>query len=421
MSDNGRISKILIVTPGLLPVPAVRGGAVEKLITDIIDENEISGYLDVTLITIDDENLHYAGYCYTRIVPVKEDYICKMLDRVIDKIQRMIHAKNSFRLFDRKLTAALKNVTDVSDFNVIIVENMVGVAETVAQEVKKKESRAQLFFHIHNNIDMYRSVGGIKKLSDMGFEFISVSTYLKGEILKAVPDANVEVLHNGLDTSLVSRKRAYNRKSVREKYGIPSDATVILYSGRIIAEKGVYELISSFVKYRVINQGSDLYMLLAGGTGKGGKSTDYEKRVRTEIKKCPNKIKYLGSVPYDDMAEIYSVADILAVPSLDKEPFGMVVLEGMAMGLPILTTANGGISEILEDEAGSIVVSEERLSDDLIEAFSRIDGEGFESTLKEMGAHNLELFLNKKDARKEDYYERFLSVIGINGEGKKRL
>ena len=150
-----------------------------------------------------------------------------------------------------------------------------------------------------------------------------------------------------------------------------------------------------------------------------GKMTDYEKKVQREITEACRSVKLLGRVPYDSIPEVYAAADVLIVPTLVAEAFGMVVLEGMAMGLPIITTATGGIPEVLEDGKGCIKISKERICEELTEVFDRIADEKFCNMLNEMGAHNLKIYKNKKRIGKEDYYDLFLSAVGINSEGTR--
>ena len=305
------------------------------------------------------------------------------------------------------------------DYDAIIVENMTGLANAIINEAEKKSSRSRYFFHIHNNIDMYRSPAEIKSLKDKGVCFISVSKYIENEIRRSVPNACVSVLYNGVDKKLMNREHKNNRSELRKRYDVPETATVILYSGRIIAEKGVYELVHAFNKYITKCPDSKLFLVLAGGgIGEGGKRTRYEKKVLLELDKVHENTRLLGWIPYDRISEIYAMADALVVPTLTEEPFGMVVLEGMAMGLPIITTANGGIPEVLEDEEGSLKLSVEKMTEELVGIFKQADEEKYRNKLTQMGNHNLEIFLKKEDAGKEDYFDRFLSVIGLNTEGK---
>jgi glycosyltransferase involved in cell wall biosynthesis len=62
-----------------------------------------------------------------------------------------------------------------------------------------------------------------------------------------------------------------------------------------------------------------------------------------------DKVKFLGDVSDDVLPQVYSNADIFVLPSLHAESFGLVLLEAMASGLPIVATNVGGIPEILED------------------------------------------------------------------------
>jgi glycosyltransferase involved in cell wall biosynthesis len=418
MNGTDRKKKVLIVTPCILPVPSVRGGAVEKLITDIIDENERREALEITLITIDDESIREIKYRHTRIILVKQGAVNKLIERVTDKLQRMMHVRSAVRLFDRNIIKTLKSqIPDLSVFDVIVAENMAGLAEKLVCEAGKIGSRARICFHVHNNIDMYRSPAAIRKLADKGVTFITVSEYLKNEILATAPKAHISVLLNGLDASLMDINLRENRKRLRDKYGIPQEATVVLYLGRIIAEKGVYEAVHAFAGHKRRNKGSKLFLVLAGdSTGAGGSITAYGERVLRELRTVSDSSINPGKIPYEQIAEAYALADVLAVPTLDNEPFGMVVLEGMAMGMPVITTASGGIAEVLEDGEGSIKVSRESVVQDMEKAFDRISDAGYQTRLEEMGAHNRKLFLNKQDVRKEDYYSRFLDALGIEAQ-----
>ena len=415
MDCNDRKKRVLIVTPCILPVPSVRGGAVEKLITDIIDENERRELLEITLITIADAGIHAEKYRHTRIIQVRRATLTGFAERVADKLQRMMHAKNAIRLFDGSIIKAMKaQIPDLSDFDVIVAENMTGLAQKVVCEAEKCGSNARICFHMHNNIDMYRSPERIRSLAGRGVTFITVSEYLKGEILTSVPETDVSVLLNGLDAGLMDIGLKEEKESLRDKYGIPREAAVVLCLGRIIAEKGVLEAVHAFSGHKKRHAGSKLFLVLAGdSSGAGGNITAYGEKVLRELGTIPDSSRNLGKIPYEKIAEVYALADVLAVPTMDNEPFGMVVLEGMSMGLPIITIATGGIAEVLEDGEGSIRVSKERIVQDLEKTFDRISDEGYKSRLEEMGAHNRKLFLNKKDVRKEDYFERFLNSLGV--------
>ena len=418
MENKAFIPKVLIMTPGILPVPAVRGGAVEKLITDIIGENEIRQAAEITVVTVADDGISAGSYRHTRIVQAKKTSFISLLDRGIDKIQKIFHAGKSFRMFDLCLMKALKKNVGISEFDIVIVENMTGLAEAFVNEAKKEGCSARVFVHIHNKIDMYRSPESVKKLTAEGVTFLTVSRYLKDEILKHSPDARVSVLYNGIDTGLMDIKLKDKKDVLREKYSVPKDATVILYSGRIIEEKGVYELVHGFARHKESIPGSDLFLVMAGSGSRGnGDQTDYEKKVYREADRIKSSIRLLGQIPYESIPELYALADVLVLPTKVDEAFGLVVLEGMFMGLPVVTTATGGVPEVLEDEAGRFRISRERLCDDLAEVFAKTGDPVNRRLLEEMGAHNLELSRKKQDVDKAGYFNRFLSAIGVITEG----
>ena len=74
-----------------------------------------------------------------------------------------------------------------------------------------------------------------------------------------------------------------------------------------------------------------------------------------ELSVCRDRVHFTGWLSAEELADWYRRADILAVPSW-YEPFGMVVLEGMLYGLPILASNIGGPAEILEQERTALLV-----------------------------------------------------------------
>ena len=91
----------------------------------------------------------------TNIIQDRKPILCKISDRILDKLQRTLHVKNAVRLFDRILVKELIKNADVSEFDVIILENMAGLALNTLIRTQKEGCQARTYFHIHNNIDMY--------------------------------------------------------------------------------------------------------------------------------------------------------------------------------------------------------------------------------------------------------------------------
>ena len=98
--------KIAIITPCILPVPNTLGGAVESLITKIINDNEIYNNFDIDLYTIASDNCNDYHFSSTNIVRIDQTYCSKYTDKFIDKLDRTLEAKKSFRTLDNKIIKA---------------------------------------------------------------------------------------------------------------------------------------------------------------------------------------------------------------------------------------------------------------------------------------------------------------------------
>src|SRR5689334_11155617 len=120
---------------------------------------------------------------------------------------------------------------------------------------------------------------------------------------------------------------------------------LVLFTGRFVDRKGVRELIAAIP--RVFEEAPTTRFVLAGGH-RGCSGADMECWwLPTELKRYRDRIHFTGWLTPAQLVEWYLAADVLAVPSW-YEPFGMVILEGMLYGLPIVAAAVGGPSEILD-------------------------------------------------------------------------
>ena len=124
------MKKLAILAPCILPVPASKGGAVEELITCIINQNEISKAFAIDLYTIADSSYSLKSYSCTSIIPISFDTITLKLDKVFDKYYRTVKDKSAKRVFDKKIIEeflARSSKMEESYFAVII-ENQMSMA-----------------------------------------------------------------------------------------------------------------------------------------------------------------------------------------------------------------------------------------------------------------------------------------------------
>lgn len=133
------------------------------------------------------------------------------------------------------------------------------------------------------------------------------------------------------------------QEELRRKYSIPEDATVIAFTGRLLKEKGILQLMDAVVQLR--EEGNQVYLLIAG-------DGDEEKTVGEKAQKG---IIPLGRLEFREVVNMLKQSDIFCLPS-DSEGFSTSVLEAAACRCYIITTEKGGSKEmIINREYGMII------------------------------------------------------------------
>jgi glycosyltransferase involved in cell wall biosynthesis len=145
-----------------------------------------------------------------------------------------------------------------------------------------------------------------------------------------------------------SRFSEQNRAQTKGELGIPVDAPILLFVGRITGDKGVRELLAAFRELK--QTGSRAHLVFVG-------PFDAERSVGNEITSSNiDEIPDTHAVGYTEQPEIYmAIADILCLPSY-REGFGTVVIEAAAMSVPTVGTDIYGLSDaVVNGETGMLV------------------------------------------------------------------
>lgn len=160
------------------------------------------------------------------------------------------------------------------------------------------------------------------------------------------------VIPNGVDTD-----RFRPRSGIRLFDGDP----VILYVGRLVPKKGVDNLILAMRNVLKVHRKARLIIV-----GKGA----LQKMLRSEAKLAgvESSVSFLGYVPDEELPYIYNSADVFVLPSITGESFGIVLLEAMASGLPVVATRVGGIPEVLSGQGVLVDPEPESIAEGIEEA-----------------------------------------------------
>ncbi|HTT92638.1 MAG TPA: glycosyltransferase family 4 protein [Acidimicrobiales bacterium] len=163
--------------------------------------------------------------------------------------------------------------------------------------------------------------------------------------------ANLTVVHEEADPAEFYPGRAGR---ARRKYGLPDDALVVGYVGRIDTWKGVDVLLDSVPRLWARVGGEGVRVVIAGGTV-GDKET-YAGGLRQNAEELG--VLWLGPLSGEDAGDLIADLDCLVLPSTEPEPWGLVLVEALACGTPVVATDAGGAREILAGlppDAGRLV------------------------------------------------------------------
>jgi starch synthase len=179
---------------------------------------------------------------------------------------------------------------------------------------------------------------------------IAVSNGTRDDILRAYPvePERVHVIHNGID---VGEYRYTPETTALETYGIDPAAPYILFVGRITRQKGVTNLVEA-IKYMPANT---QVVLCAGAPDTPEIAAEMREKVDEARRNHPRVIWIEKTVPRSGVIQLYSHARVFCCPSV-YEPFGIINLEAMACGAPVVASKIGGIPEVVVDgETGFLV------------------------------------------------------------------
>ncbi len=169
-------------------------------------------------------------------------------------------------------------------------------------------------------------------------------------ILEGIPEEKITTIYTGLDLNLFNP--APKDTDLLREYRIEEDSFIILYIGKIVSWKGVHSL--AYVARILRYNGYKRFCFLVAGRGAQMKNL---KRIIKEAD-VEGHFRFIGFVPYTEIQRLYNLADLFVLPSYPamtwQEQFGMVLVEAMACGRPVVSTDSGSIPEIVGD-AGMIV------------------------------------------------------------------
>lgn len=187
------------------------------------------------------------------------------------------------------------------------------------------------------------------ELTYEAWRVICCTRYMANEIQAyfATPPDKIDVIPNGVDPAQFDALNGLDLSAFRARYALPEEK-IVFYVGRIVAEKGVDVLIQAVprvlegypqAKFVIAGQGPELGRLQALAQAMG----------------VAHKVLFTGYISDDERNRLFKVADCAVFPSL-YEPFGIVALEAMAAGVPVVVSEVGGLAEVVQHAETGITI-----------------------------------------------------------------
>jgi glycosyltransferase involved in cell wall biosynthesis len=349
---NARKKEMRLVIPVRgLPVPAVRGGAVQRGIQQIIDENEKHALMQIVIFSVDDPEARMAAqdYQHTRFVFIKPTPIRTMYFGGVNKALKKVGIKYRFRRYSSFLRQMIKNLKGM-EYDYILIKNTIEFVLPLRHVTKGK-----IILQLHNDFLNSGTINS-EKIYQACAKILVNSNYIRKRVLSVAGSDSSKVLvqKNCTDTQIFDKSLYKDTVGqLRQQYGIQDDDVVIFYSGRIIKAKGVAELIQA-VK-RLPSEASVKLMIV--GSRWFGKTT--RDRYLTLLERLSadleDQVIYTGYVGYEQLPRLHALADIAVIPSLWEEPAGRVVIEAESSGIPVVVSDAGGIGDYICEQCAIVV------------------------------------------------------------------
>ncbi|MFC0329347.1 glycosyltransferase family 4 protein [Paenibacillus sepulcri] len=306
------------------------------------------------------------------------------VERVVEKLVPLVGTSVQARIYGR----SSRNLPRLGSFNGVMCERFPAVnrghyAQQVGQSIRRfkpditeVENRPALvlklkrlrpsgryWLHLHSSTFigqkairpsvLFRSFQTVDKI-------LVNSEYLREVVAARAPAYahKLRVIYPGVDTerfqSQFTLNGAFHRNQLRTARGW-NGRSVILFMGRLIPMKGVHHLLRMMPE--LVRQHPSALLVIVGGAFYGStRQTSYVRELHRMGKHLRGHVQFIPYVPYSEVPDWFLSADVAVVPSGNREAFGLVNVEAMSCGLPVVATRAGGIKEIIEDGVTGFLV-----------------------------------------------------------------
>ena len=196
--------------------------------------------------------------------------------------------------------------------------------------------KAANFFHIQSRKRIERNALG------KSTKIVTLSNFTKRKLYNQyyIPKSKINVIPGGVD--LEKFKPFDNKKIIRQQLKIPQNKIVLLTVRNLVQRMGIENLIIAIKT--IIKKNREIHLVIGGEGHLHDRLT-----ALTRAMGIAENVTFTGFIPEEQLPFYYQMADLFVLPTMELEGFGLVTLEAMASGLPVVGTPIGGTREILNN------------------------------------------------------------------------
>ena len=321
--------RLCLICTEKLPVPPVRGGAIQTYIDGVLPHLAAAGH-DVTVVCRRDPSLPETEPGFVRV--------------------------ESGTPADYAGNVAAWLAAQGAPFDAVVIYNRPAFVPILAGAA----GGAAVFLSMHN--DMFgpdrlaadEARGVLHRVQAV----VTISDHVRRTIDSWHPghSPKLRTIRSGVDLERFHPASAAERLAARDLLGLPPDAPIVLHVSRLSQRKGNGLLVRAMAA--VHDRCPDAVLQVVGSSRYGSDYVDaYGEAVRAEAGRLlGDRCRFAGFVTPAAIAPYYTAADLFVCTSQWAEPLARVHYEAMAAGLPIVTTDRGGNPEVMEEGSNGLIV-----------------------------------------------------------------
>ena len=354
------MKKVCIITIGEYPIPDVNGGAVERLITMIAEDNELNPRFEFTILTCcNDEAIELQKkFRYTKFVNIPayaSNRVVFWSRRIHNVFNHRLHIATDVTWIKWLMSPFNRYVfKHRNQFDMFVTE---GATTDFCCTASRFVGRNKMTMHLHVNTIanslFERTFGNVVAVSD----FIMNQYREKSNL----PISHTATIFNGIATeNFMKQTSSEERTALRKELGLAEDDFVVIFCGRIAKTKGVREAITAITS--IDNKKIKLLLMGASKFGKGNFG-EYAREIDELVSLNSDRVMFTGYVNNHDLYKYHKIADVGVVPSTYNDPCPLSMFELITSGLPTIATHAGGMTEIGTKETTKYISIENMVED----------------------------------------------------------